>query len=401
MSERNGRTSMDDDELFERLARVFRDTTDFTQASADILTLGKEYLGVDNGHIARIDPVTNYWETIGSSDPDSHDFPVGRTVDLGQTYCRRTIEEGDTIALHDASAQGWAHDRAYRTHRLDTYIGTPYTINGRLYGTVCFVSEDPRPEPFTETEIHFVEFLAQLVKRTLERKRQDEIIADKEEIISTLSRVLRHNLSNDLNVIHGHARMLEEAVESGDDHHVDVIEENAAALIDLAEKCRDLQTIVNSEHRRVRTDLESLLQTAVDDVRHEYPHADVSLECPAETSVNVLPVLEKAIVELVENGAKHATGSPQVEVTGALTDQTFEVRISDNGTGLPEAEQRVLHEGYDTPLAHGTGIGLWMVYWILQRHDGTVDVTATESGTDVDIAIPYATAKIPSEVPSP
>ena len=389
---------MVESDLFDRLSQVLQESGDFVQGTAKLLSLGKQYLGVQNGHITRIDPATDYWETIGSSEPESGDFPVGMTADLGQTYCRRTLEQGETIALHNAAEQGWEHDPAYERHHLETYLGTQYSVNGRTAGTVCFVSEEARSQPFTETEIAFVEFLAQLIKRTLEQKRQEEIIAEKEEIIATLSRILRHNLSNNLNVVHGHAQMIQDKTSDEVANHIDAIQRNSATLIDLAEKCRSLQTMINTEYERTQMDLALILHSAVESVENDHPQTTITVNCPADAAVNVLPVLEKAVVELVENAAKHAGDSPRIDVSGYLSQQSIEICIADDGPGLSSTEQRVLQQGDESPLAHGTGIGLWMVYWILTRHDGMASVTASETGTEVRLDIPYATMKLPSEV---
>ena len=384
--------------LFERLSQSMDGSGDFVQDSANLLTIGKEYLGVENGHIARIDPASNFWETIGSSDPESDEFPVGLTVDLGETYCRRTIEQDTTIALHDASEQGWEHDAAYERHHLETYIGTPYTVNDQLYGTVCFVSREPREQPFTEKEIAFVEFLAQLIKQTLEQRRAQQILSEKEEILDTFSRVLRHNLSNSLNVVHGQAELLEQRADEGGDQHVETIKRNSTQLLALAEKCRDLQNIVNNEHKRTQIDLESIILAAAETVSPDYPDASISVNCQSDTSVHILPVLKKALIELIENAAKHTGESPTVEIRTIFHQDSFIISILDDGDGLQESEQKVVEDGYEEPLAHGSGIGLWMAYWIVRRHDGHIEVSTSDAGTVFDVTIPYATAKIPGEI---
>jgi len=41
--------------------------------------------------------------------------------------------------------------------------------------------------------------------------------------------------------------------------------------------------------------------------------------------------------------------------------------------GSPEIEIETLREGDETPLQHGRGIGLWIVYWCIQKLHGRID----------------------------
>ncbi|MFO7834175.1 MAG: ATP-binding protein [Halohasta sp.] len=56
--------------------------------------------------------------------------------------------------------------------------------------------------------------------------------------------------------------------------------------------------------------------------------------------------------------------------------------------GLPELERSVLQSGEETPLVHGRGLGLWLVYWIVTGVDGTVSVTEPrQTGTTIELRL--------------
>lgn len=156
------------DQARNKLYGVMREDISFEQKAKKSLELGRSYLGVDNGHLTRIDQETDFWEAIASTDPDNGDFPEGLVLDLQTTYCRRTIDADDPIALDNVPEQGWADDPAYETHNLHCYMGTPLTVDDEIYGTVCFVSHDPREEPFSEADTMFAELIARLLEHELE-----------------------------------------------------------------------------------------------------------------------------------------------------------------------------------------------------------------------------------------
>lgn len=56
----------------------------------------------------------------------------------------------------------------YRAFGLEAYIAAPVIIQGRTFGTLNFSSPDPRPHPFTDTEITFVTLLTKWLASLLE-----------------------------------------------------------------------------------------------------------------------------------------------------------------------------------------------------------------------------------------
>jgi signal transduction histidine kinase/HAMP domain-containing protein len=68
-----------------------------------------------------------------------------------------------------------------------------------------------------------------------------------------------------------------------------------------------------------------------------------------------------------------------------------EVRFEDTGIGIPPANLGKIFDLYFTTKDHGTGIGLSMVYRIVQLHDGEVEVQSTPGrGTTFRVLLPRA-----------
>jgi PAS domain S-box-containing protein len=163
------------------------DSLSFEAATDALLAVGREYLGVANGHVERFtDRGTN--EVIASTDDGSGDddplVPVGATFDRGKTFCRLTVERESPLALSDAAAQGYGDDPARHERDVDCYLGATVYVRGERYGTVCFVDRNPRSEQFDATERAFVELLARTVGRRLERRAHDTVERKYESLVS-------------------------------------------------------------------------------------------------------------------------------------------------------------------------------------------------------------------------
>ena len=104
----------------------------------------------------------------------------------------------------------------------------------------------------------------------------------------------------------------------------------------------------------------------------------------------------------MENAVTHNTGSPTVRVTTRTetpihattraTGQNVVITVEDDGPGIPEYEQAVIFDDADiTQLKHGSGLGLWVVRWIVESADGTVSYARSDGWTTITLRLPLAT----------
>jgi signal transduction histidine kinase len=134
-------------------------------------------------------------------------------------------------------------------------------------------------------------------------------------------------------------------------------------------------------------DIDADVREVADDLGAEYPETTFSVTSEADVSVWATHQLQVALRELGDNAARHANSPVEFEVT--VTDLEVSVHVHDSGPGLPKPEQRVLEAGRETPLDHGSGLGLWLVNWIVTSLGGEV-TTTLEAGTTVTIRLPVA-----------
>jgi signal transduction histidine kinase len=78
-------------------------------------------------------------------------------------------------------------------------------------------------------------------------------------------------------------------------------------------------------------------------------------------------------------------------VAGPASRQRVEIRIEDSGVGIKPEHLSRIFDLYFTTKERGTGIGLSMVYRIIQMHDGEVEVQSTPGrGTTFRVLLPRA-----------
>lgn len=214
-----------------------------------------------------------------------------------------------------------------------------------------------------------------------------------EERLEVAQRVLRHNLRNDLNVIRGWVETLGDPTQDTPDDAVNRILSTIDRLVNLSEKTRQMTELAPlTGGEAPTTDVEAAVTELVESFRERNPDATIDLGVDAAESLRVAidDRFHTAVRNAIQNAIEHNPApEPWVGVTVEQVDGHVQVRIEDDGPGIPEMEQRVLETGEESPVEHGSGIGLWLVHWCVTTVGGDVAFDSREpSGSAVTLRFP-------------
>jgi signal transduction histidine kinase len=103
-------------------------------------------------------------------------------------------------------------------------------------------------------------------------------------------------------------------------------------------------------------------------------------------------MLRQVFLNLAINGCQAMpTGGTLRLSCGRASGNRVEIRVQDTGVGIPAEHLPKIFDLYFTTKDHGTGIGLSMVYRIVQLHDGEIEVESTKNrGTTFRVLLPRA-----------
>lgn len=135
------------------------------------------------------------------------------------------------------------------------------------------------------------------------------------------------------------------------------------------------------------------------DVPSEAIAAEIDATMMSQALTNLVKNAGEAIESLKKKGAPDGF-SPEIRVSMTRAGDAVEIRIADNGIGLPEDRAR-LFEPYVTTRDEGTGLGLPIVKKIIEEHGGTLvleDAPVFDGNTHAGaMAVIRLTAEIQTE----
>jgi signal transduction histidine kinase len=196
---------------------------------------------------------------------------------------------------------------------------------------------------------------------------------------------LRHNLRNDLNVARGYAQMIGAEFEEAADRASIVVDE-LDGLLAIAEKARQIEDVVDVDPTRTdAVDLSTVVEEAIDAVEVEGA-SDIEPAVPEDVAIRVSPIVLRLVTtELLENAHRH---NDDPVVTVEWDDSVDGLVVADDGSGISDHETEVFERGHETPLQHGSGLGLWLVKWGVDRVGGSVRFDVDDSGSRITVRIP-------------
>ena len=156
-----------------------------------------------------------------------------------------------------------------------------------------------------------------------------------------------------------------------------------------------------SKPQRAASDLNAIVRTTVALVSHKLKL--LSVEATLQLDEALPPLLcdasqmQQVVLNLVMNGAEatrpHGSGRVSVRTRRADDGESVVLEVEDDGEGIPrETLDRVFDPFFTTKDdGKGVGLGLAVVYGIVESHGGHIEVRTTEGhGTTFEVTLPLA-----------
>lgn len=217
-----------------------------------------------------------------------------------------------------------------------------------------------------------------------EFKRSTTTLSQSTEV---LTRVLRHDVRNDMTVVLGHLDKLEAEGDRQTAHHSQIVRSKIDDVVALSEKAQKVERAVkNADRRNKPINIAANIERQLEVVRNTHPDVDIRTDMPETAWVNANWMIEIAFRNILENAIVGGEGCTSIELS--ISNRALfwvDIEIVDTDGNLSAVDLEALAVETETPLLHGTGLDLWLAYWIVKSCNGKLRVNPEENGGSITI----------------
>ena len=221
--------------------------------------------------------------------------------------------------------------------------------------------------------------------------KEKELHEMKSRFVTMASHEFRTPLTTILSSVSLISKYIKEEEQPQRDRHIQRIKNSVFSLTEIL---NDVLSLGKLDEGQVEVQLEEInlrevLQSVVNDMDLILkPNQEIEVNCPKNQKVKAdITLLQRVIVNLLSNAIKFSFDETNITVEVLYNKELNEVQvhISNQGIGIPEAEQAKLfdrfYRAHNAANVQGTGLGLSIVKRCLELMNASVSFTSIENST--------------------
>lgn len=285
-------------------------------------------------------------------------------------------DELTAFALRAAALDEWSRGTQVFAPRIQTIIGS----EDQPPGTILYLRDITRYKRLSKSQHEFL-------------------------------RIVSHDVRSTLTPIDGFARMLGTvgALNEKQNLFVDKIANGVTQITNLVDNIQDAGRYDPEtgfyEMKRAPLDLRTMVERIVKNHLIPAEKQELTLSCAVDEDVPLLnadaTMIERGITNLVVNAINYTPNGGKVDVLVSVKDKSVVISVRDNGFGISPENQKKLFQRHvridrkEHKKVRGTGLGLFIVRSVAQRHGGDAWVESAENeGSTFSFNIPLKGANL-------
>jgi signal transduction histidine kinase len=374
-----------------------------------------EVMRVETGAIALVDE-----QTKGLSFAVHRGFPAellreGDSLKPGNGLTGRSAQSGEPILVEDISEEVDLSkiEMEMKEAGFRSFACIPLRSKEKMLGVMDIASHGLRH--FSSQDVELLTSIGSQIGVAIHNARLfrdlDEAYKDlrvaKAQLFQTakllaigeLAAGIAHEIRNPLTTIIGDAQLLMADMKPGEPGYesLKAIERSGYRASKVIANLLSFSR--QEQYELTPIDINKSIDKALSLIAYQIERTRISIIKDLAEDLPLVPAslhhLEEAWINLLLN-ARDAIPDKQwgeIRITSRLdgSGKAVQVLISDNGTGIPEADlDRVFEPFFTTKeVDKGTGLGLYITYNVITRHNGSIEIDSKEGkGTTVTVTLP-------------
>jgi PAS domain S-box-containing protein len=349
--------------------------------------------------------------------------PLVQRRALGEGLLGEVAQQGEAVIAEDAKQLGSLYRDAVQKEGLQSVAYIPLRSKGHTVGVLSASSHFS--EKFSSQQIEFLTSIGNQIGMAVEnanlyektRKALEDLGAAQEQVMRTeklaslgkLAATIAHEINNPLAVVLTYIRLMLKLI--GRQHftpeRLEDINRYLATMEAETSRCGDIVKNLLAFARQSQIDMKAnsireIIDRTLPLVSHDLELRGIRLVKNVEAHIPHVHCdfkqIQQALLNVLGNAAEAMTegGTLTLQVCQAAKGGYVEVVVTDTGCGIPPENLKDIFEPFFTTKEErkGVGLGLAVVYGIVARHHGKIEVESPpvggESGSRFRILLPIA-----------
>jgi PAS domain S-box-containing protein len=414
--------------LLNQIARAIAERQDLTNIFQVVLKQLEERFPIDHGSIFLYEESAKALTAAAQGLREERGFCVGEIVTFeDDSAILKSCLMGESAYLNDTALSDETISEKLAECGIRSAFLVPLMAEGRLLGIL--VTGRRAPHAFSNAEGEFLKVLGEHVslaarqarlledlQRAYDDLRQTQQAVMQYERLRALGQMasgIVHDISNAISPVTGYAELLllrEPGLSPRARQYLETIKMAGADVALIVARLREFYRQRSQQDLFQPVDFNSVVQQALELTRPRWKDipqsqgifiqvtTDLQEGAPAVWGVEA--EIREALTNLIFNAvdAMPRGGTITIRtrhITRPLASpglSRIALEVSDTGTGMNEqTRQRCLEPFFSTKGERGTGMGLAMVYGIMQRHGGEIEIESEPGrGTTVRLLFPIS-----------
>jgi signal transduction histidine kinase len=335
--------------------------------------------------------------------------------------------QGQTIYLPDTALAELPMAKVFKERSLESVVALPMIVEGKLFGLLLAARREAHA--FSSGECEFLKMLSEQValagyhaqlytqlQSAYDELRETQQAVMQHERLRALGQMasgIAHDINNALSPVVGFAELLlitEKQISPAGARYLQHIRTSSEDIAHIVSRLREFYRKREDNREMQRLHLNQLAEQVIDLTRPRWrdmsQERGVSIAIQTHFSDDLPPVmgiaseLREGLTNLILNAVDALPKEGTITVRAAINGWTMRngqrkpsevaLEVQDNGVGMDEeTRRRCLEPFFSTKGVRGTGLGLAMVYGIMERHDGRIEIDSERGkGTTIRLVFP-------------
>jgi signal transduction histidine kinase len=403
--------------LLNQITQAISDRQDTDSILHVVLLELEEHLGIDLGMVALFDSKQQNFNVAAlcvknSSLAKKFDLCEGSVLPMAETEFQ-LCEAGQTVYIADTLKWKAPFVEKLAVTGWRSAVTVPLMVDEKLFGVL--LAARLQPEGFSSGDAEFLRMLSEHVAlaahqarlhadlaKAYNELRQTQATALQQERLKALGQMasgIAHDVNNALSPVIGFADLILKGnygLDASAKKYLNHIRTAGEDIAHIVARLREFYRTREVNESLQALNLNSLVEQVVDMTRprwRDIPQSNgITMEIQTVLAKDVPRLagieseIREAITNLVLNAVDAMPKGGKITIStnvmrhdgkqnGVKHPTKVAVEITDTGTGMDEeTRKRCLEPFFSTKGKRGTGLGLAMVYGVMERHEGSIDI---------------------------